>query len=127
MQLIEHLKDLTNLLREAARVLKNGGRIYFETPHPKSLTLSSSFRRCGRNLYREFLRRHFTRASGHHRGAGASGAGRGLEVVDSGISRNWLFAATWPLFMFLPSSRKRFTARLHWIGWSACLVARRSR
>src|SRR6266478_6557605 len=41
MHLIEHLKDSTLLLLEAARLLKPGGRIYFETPHPKSLALSS--------------------------------------------------------------------------------------
>ena len=41
MHLIEHLHDLSLLLQEAARLLKPGARIYFETPHPKSLSLSS--------------------------------------------------------------------------------------
>ena len=41
MQLAEHLRDLTLLLQEAARLLKPSGRIYFETPHPKTLTLAS--------------------------------------------------------------------------------------
>jgi hypothetical protein len=50
----------------------------------------------------------------------------GLEVMDSGTSRNWLFAAAHPLFWFLPPSRKKFTARVHWLGWSAYLVARRA-
>ena len=49
----------------------------------------------------------------------------GLEVVASGTSRNWLFAAAWPLWAFLPPSRKKFTARVHWLGWSAFLIARR--
>src|SRR5690242_15419572 len=39
--LVEHLHDLTPLLKETMRVLKPGGRAYFETPHPKSLILSS--------------------------------------------------------------------------------------
>ena len=42
MHLIEHLEDMTLLLQEVARLLKPGGRAYFETPHPKSLTLPSA-------------------------------------------------------------------------------------
>jgi hypothetical protein len=51
--------------------------------------------------------------------------GEGLEILASGISRNWLFAASYPVFWFLPASRKKFTARIHWLGWSAFLIARR--
>ena len=51
--------------------------------------------------------------------------GAGLAVETSGTSRNWLFAAAWPLFVFFPDSRKKFTARAHWLGWSAYLIARR--
>ena len=43
----------------------------------------------------------------------------GLAVETSGTSRNWLFAAAWPAFALLPPSRKKFTARAHWLGWSA--------
>ena len=50
---------------------------------------------------------------------------RGLEVIDSGVSRNWLLAAAYPLFALMPPSRNRFTARIHWLGWSAYLIARR--
>ena len=42
MHLVEHLNDFSLFLAEIARVLRPGGRIYFETPHPKSLILSSS-------------------------------------------------------------------------------------
>jgi hypothetical protein len=52
--------------------------------------------------------------------------GVGLEVVGTGISRNWLFAAAYPLLRFFPPSRQRFTAQIHWLGWSACLIARRT-
>ena len=45
--------------------------------------------------------------------------------MASGTSRSWLLAAAYPLFFFLPASRKKFTARVHWLGWSACLIARR--
>lgn len=30
-----------------------------------------------------------------------------------------------PLFIFLPASHQKFTARARWLGWSAYLVARR--
>jgi hypothetical protein len=50
----------------------------------------------------------------------------GLSPVDSGISRNWLFAASFPLlFVLRNKSRGRYVAQLHWVGWSAFLVASR--
>lgn len=125
MHLVEHLNDHTRLFLEAARLLKPGGRIYFETPHPKSLTLSSPqvkfAKGCTVNFYDD---------PGHIRpvttGALAQHARRvGLEVEASGISRNWLFAASYPFFVFLPPSHQKFTALLHWLGWSAYLIARR--
>jgi len=125
MQLIEHLQDLTVLLAEAARLIKPGGRIYFETPHPKSLALPSP-----RGAAAGTFTLNFFDDPTHVRPV-AMGAlahqvrGAGLEVMASGISRNWLFAAAWPLYLFAPPSRKKFTARVHWLGWSACLIARR--
>jgi SAM-dependent methyltransferase len=124
MHLIEHLHDLTSLLGEAARLLKPGGRIYFETPHPKSLALASP-----RGAAAGTFTLNFFDDPTHVRPV-AMGAlaqqvrGAGLEVVASGTSRNWLFAAAWPLLVFLPPSRKQFTARVHWLGWSAFLIAR---
>src|ERR1035437_3824194 len=44
MHLVEHLTDLTLLFREAARLLKPGGSIYIETPHPKPLLYSTSIK-----------------------------------------------------------------------------------
>jgi len=125
MQLIEHLKDLTLLLAETARLIKPGGRIYFETPHPKTLALPSP-----RGAAAGTFTLNFFDDPTHVRpvvmGALAQQVrGAGLEVVASGISRNWLFAASWPLYFFAPPCRKKFTARVHWLGWSACLIARR--
>ena len=123
--LVEHLHDLTLLMTETARVLKPGGRVYFETPHPKSLVLSSQKGAAAGSFPLNFfddcthVRPVSTGALAHWvRGAG-------LEVLASGISRNWLFAAAYPAFAFLPASRKKLTARLHWLGWSAYLIARR--
>jgi len=39
MHVVEHLTGVERLLREIVRVLKPGGRVYLETPHPRSLTL----------------------------------------------------------------------------------------
>jgi hypothetical protein len=49
----------------------------------------------------------------------------GLRAEAEGTSRNWVFAASHLLYALLPPSRKKFTARVHWLGWSAYLVARR--
>ena len=43
--------------------------------------------------------------------------------MSEGISRNWLFAASHLVYQFLPASRQKFTAQVHWVGWSACLAA----
>jgi SAM-dependent methyltransferase len=125
MHLIEHLNNLGLLLKEAVRLLKPGGRIYFETPHPKSVLLSSPSGKDAGTFTLNFFDDP-THVLPVAVGALAQRArGAGLEVVDSGTSRNWLFAAAWPLLCWLPSSRKKFTARVHWLGWSAYLVARR--
>ena len=125
MHLVEHLGDLASLLSEAARLLKPGGRIYFETPHPKSLMLSSP----PGSAAGTFTLNFYDDAT-HVRPVAAGALAQqvraaGLEVVGCGISRNWLFALAWPVFALLPSSRKKFTARVHWLGWSAYLIARR--
>ena len=125
LHLVEHLNDLTHFMREVARVLKPGGRIFFETPHPKSMILSStSGPEAGvfpMNFFDDLshIRPVTTGALAQHVRAA------GLKVDATGISRNWLFAAAYPCFAFLPPSRKKFTARLHWLGWSAYLIARK--
>ena len=125
MHLIEHLNSLAWLLAEAARLIKPGGRVYFETPHPKTLALSSLHGAAAGTFTMNFYD-DLTHVRPVALGALAQQVrGAGLEVVASGTSRNWLFAAAWPAFLLLPPSRRKFTARAHWLGWSACLVARR--
>jgi len=125
MHLVEHLHGLDLLLREIARLLKPGGRVYFETPHPKSLTLPSL-----RGQPTGDFTFNFYDDATHVRlvttGELAQETRRaGLQVEATGISRNWLFAASHLFFVFLPPSRKKFTARVHWLGWSAYLIAHR--
>jgi SAM-dependent methyltransferase len=123
MQLLEHLSDRTVLLHEVARVLKPGGRVYFEMPHPRTLGLASPTGRAAGTFTLNFFD-----DPTHVRLVTAGALAQqlreaGLDVLGSGTSRNWMLAACWPLFFFLPSSRKRFTARVHWLGWSAYVVA----
>jgi SAM-dependent methyltransferase len=125
MHLVEHLRDSTLLEQEIARLLKPGGQVYIETPHPRSLTLSSPRGRAAGTFTLNFWDDP-THVRPVSVGSLAQDLrGRGLEVVASGISRNWLFAAAYPLLFLTPASRKKYTARIHWLGWSAYLTARR--
>ena len=125
MHLVEHLQDLNLLLSEVSRVLKPGGRAYFETPHPKTVALPSP-----PGGYAGSFTLNFYDDPTHVRLVGIGALAQqlrrtGLSISDSGTSRSWLFAAAWPALMFAPPSRKKFTARVHWLGWSAYLIAYR--
>jgi SAM-dependent methyltransferase len=125
MHVLEHLQDVGVLLRETARLLKPRGRAYFETPHPKTLTLSSPAGLGAGSFTLNFYddRTHIRPVT---MGSLAERVREvGLTVLDSGISRNWLFAAAYPLFLFSRPCRKKYTARAHWLGWSAYLIATR--
>lgn len=124
MHLVEHLRDTRSLMREIARLLKPGGRVYFETPHPKSLGLPR-LRHAPVPFTMNFHDdpTHIQLVTVESLAEQAREAG--LQVEGAGTSRNWLFAAVHPLFTFLPPSRKKYTAQVHWIGWSACLIVRK--
>ena len=126
MHLVEHLREVEPLMREAARLLQPGGRIYFETPHPKTLDLPSPQGR-GAGTFTLNFYDDPTHIRVVPTGELAGLARRaGLEIVAEGTSRNWLFAASHLLYQFFPASRQKYTARAHWVGWSACLTARRT-
>jgi len=122
MHLLEHLRDPARLLREISRLLKPNGRVYFETPHPKSLELPSL------REHRVPFTMNFHDDPTHVKLVRMESLAEelqlnGLQIDRSGVSRNWLFAAAHPLFACLPPSRKKYTSQVHWIGWSAYLVA----
>lgn len=126
MHVVEHLREPERILSEAARLLRPGGRIYVETPHPKSLQMKS-----GSGPGAEHVTINFFDDATHIRVVPvdeiAESASRvGLEVIESGISRNWLFASLFPfLYLIRNKSRKRYVAQLHWTGWSAFAIAGR--
>jgi SAM-dependent methyltransferase len=125
MHLVEHLKELRLLFSETARLLKPGARVYFETPHPKTVSLPSPTGAAKGTFTLNFFDDPTHLQPVPIDLLSRQARGSGLEVVSSGISRNWLFAAAYPFYLFAPPSRKKFTARVHWIGWSAYLVARK--
>ncbi|MDB6123739.1 MAG: Methyltransferase type 11 [Pedosphaera sp.] len=125
MHLVEHLTDLTLLVQEVKRLLKPGGQVYFETPHPKSLTIASPKGK-GAGTFTLNFYDDPTHVKPVAIGALAQLLRQdGLDIIKSGTSRNWIFAGSHLIYQFLPPSRQKYTARVHWLGWSACLVARR--
>lgn len=125
MHLIEHLEDFTLLIRESYRLLKPSGLIYFETPHPKTVTLNSP-----PNKYAASFTINFYDDITHIQPISIGRLARNLERVGfhiekTGISRNWLFALAYPLYFFRRPSRQKFTAKVHWLGWSAYLIAKK--
>lgn len=119
MHLVEHLSDHSLLVQEIARVLKPGGRVYFETPHPKTTRLPSAGGAFTLNFFDDPTHIEIVTMESLGERAGTAG----LVPVKTGVSRNLLFAAAYPLLYFTKPGRKRYTARIHFIGWSAYLIA----
>jgi SAM-dependent methyltransferase len=122
MHLVEHLKTLDNVFREAARLLKPGAKLYIETPHPKTVFLPSTE---GGEFTLNFFDDLTHVEPVTPRALAQHSERAGLKVARMGVSRNLLFAAAYPLLRFSRPSRKRYTAQVHWLGWSIYLVAER--
>jgi SAM-dependent methyltransferase len=125
MHLVEHLNDLSLLFKEVSRLLKPGGRAYFETPHPRTVNYPSPPDGAAGTFTMNFYD-DTTHTRPVSAGALAQrGRQAGLEAVRSGISRNWLFAAAYGLYLFRKPSRQKYTAWGHLRGWSTYLIARK--
>jgi SAM-dependent methyltransferase len=125
LHLVEHLNTLDFFFAEAARLLKSGGRIFIETPQLKTVTYQSLPGAWAGTFPMSFYD-DATHTKPVAIGVLAHVARRtGFKIVSSGTSRNWLFALSYPVFFFLPPSRQKYTARLHWLGWSAYMIAER--
>jgi SAM-dependent methyltransferase len=125
MHVIEHLRTATNLWAEIARLLKPSARAYIETPGEDSVNTTSApgllRNRVTMNFFDDPTHIHPVSVGTMRIAAGANG----LTVLRSGKSRNVLFAAVYPLFAPLPPFRQKYVAKLHWLGWSAYVIAQR--
>lgn len=125
MHVVEHLRTMTNLWNEVSRLLKPGGRVYIETPGPESVTTPSppASLRGGVtvNFYDDPT--HIEPIPIASLAKAANDVG--LAAERTGRSRNWLFAGAYPLLRLAPPTRKRYVAKLHWLGWSAYLIAQK--
>jgi SAM-dependent methyltransferase len=124
MHLIEHLKTSSNLWSECARVLKQNGRLYVETPGPLSLSAKTvtgpAAGSVTMNFYDDPTHTELVPVEQMERGASTAG----LTVQSKGKSRNWFFVAVYPLLVLLrPQTRQRYVAKLHWMGWSHYIIA----
>jgi SAM-dependent methyltransferase len=126
MHVVEHLHSMANLWREVARLLNGGGRVYIETPGPQSVKTPSPPAALRGKITLNFYDdpTHIAPVSV----ASLDRAARevGLTVKRTGRARNWLFAAAYPLLSLLPRTRKRYVAKLHWLGWSVYLIAEKA-
>jgi len=125
LHLVEHLTSLDFLFEESARLLKPGGRIFIETPHPKTVALQSLPGAWAGTFPMSFYD-DLTHTKPMATGVLAHAARRtGFEIVSTGTSRNWLFAVGYPFFFAAPPSRQKYTAQLHFMGWASYLIAQR--
>jgi SAM-dependent methyltransferase len=128
MHVVEHLQRPYYLIAESSRVLRPDGRIYIETPHPKSTTLKSAH---GEGAGQVTVNFHddpthvkpvpVESLQGWMRESG-------LLAIRSGTSRNLIFSAVFPLYLVARStSRRRYVAQLHFTGWSTFVVGAKPR
>jgi SAM-dependent methyltransferase len=125
IHLVEHLASLDFLFEESARLLKPGGRIFVETPHLKTVVMQSLPGAWAGTFPMSFYD-DLTHTKPVATGVLAHVARQaGFKIVSSGASRNLLFAMSYFFFFLAPPSRQKYTAKLHYMGWSAFLIAER--
>jgi SAM-dependent methyltransferase len=128
MHVVEHLQNPAHLMREAFRVLAPGGSLYVETPAPETVDMKSATGGASGRVTVNFFD-----DPTHGRPVPVEELCRmaldaGFVSARHGVSRNWIFAAAYPVLRVLrPDSRGRYVAQLHWTGWSVYVVARKRR
>jgi SAM-dependent methyltransferase len=126
MHVVEHLKDPAHLINEAFRLLSPGGSLYIETPAPHTVGLESA-----KGEARGRVTVNFFDDPTHIRPVPVEELSRvavaaGFRAVSSGVSRNLIFAASFPFLRIVRRhSRERYVAQLHFTGWSVCVTAAR--
>ncbi len=123
MHVVEHLQDPTHLVSESLRLLKPGGRLYVETPAPKTVDMESATGAAkGRVTVNFFDDPTHVRPVPVGELAGIADQ-LGFRSTTVGVSRNWIFAAAYPLLRIVRSdSRDRYVAQIHWTGWSQFMI-----
>ena len=113
----------------SARLLAPGGRVYFETPHPKSLKMPSPTGKAAGTFTLNFFDdpTHVKVVTADELAAAARR--KKLDVVSSGISPQFGFRCGVSLVPLLPCRRAGKSSPPTFIGsgWSAYLIAQRRR
>jgi len=125
MHLVEHLHSMEKIWAEITRLLRPGGRVYVETPGTESVNTTSAPAAMRGKVTMNFYDDPTHVAPVSIQSLQTVATRSGLTVMDHGRSRNWLFAAVYPLLVLLPPSRRRYVAKLHWLGWSVYLIAQK--
>ncbi|HJQ09416.1 MAG TPA: class I SAM-dependent methyltransferase [Gemmatimonadaceae bacterium] len=125
MHVVEHLRTMDRFWEEVARLLRPNGRVYIETPGTESVNTASPPASLRGKVTMNFYDDPTHIAPVSIQALDEAAARSGLTVISTGRSRNWFFAAVYPLFALLPATRRRYVAKLHWLGWSAYLIAQK--
>jgi len=122
IHVLEHVTCANNVMTELNRVLKPKGKLYLETPNPRSLFVPSLSPNRTWNFYDDYTHVRPYTANALEKIA----EDYGFTVLQSGIYRTWKYALSLPLAplisVVLRDWRPLHYAIIHAVGWSSyCL------